>query len=431
MFILFNIFKSRELFDVNLLALNVENIKKQFKENVMNPKISTWFLKGVSHFLNLKPAPMIEGSGSVKRIANYCIINKYRKALIVTTQSLIELGLLEGFFESFKKNGLEYIVYDNVNGEPNFVLAKNILDFSKNFNPDVVVAIGGGSVLDVAKLIAAALTDPNRPLEKFVGILKVRKKLKPLIAVPTTAGTGSETTFIAVITDAQGIKRTVVSPKIIPSLAVLDGELLVSLPKTLTASTGIDALSHAVESYISTCTKKAHDFYAPTAINMIFNNLKNSYENPDNLVYRNKMLKASYLAGVSMNNEMVGYAHAFAHQLGAHYHIPHGNAIAMTLVRVLQFQLNTATKKLAELASFCGFVDEGESEQKAAEIFIKKVAELISSLNLHQTCEKLKKEDYESIIENAFYETARRYPVSRFMTHDEAVAFLDSLKEEI
>lgn len=396
----------------------------------MNPKISTWFLKGVSHFLNLKPAPMIEGGGSVKRIANYCIINKYKKALVITSRTLMELGSLQAFFESLKRNGIECIVYDNINGEPNFVLAKSIIEFSKDFEPDVVIAIGGGSVLDVSKLVSASLADLNRPLEKFAGLLKIRKGIRPLIAVPTTAGTGSETTFIAVITDAQGVKRTVVSPKIIPSLAVLDGELLVSLPKTLTASTGIDALSHAIESYLSTCTKKAHDFYAPTAINMIFNNLKNSYGNPQDLNFRNKMLKASYLAGVSMNNEMVGYAHAFAHQLGALYHIPHGNAIAMTLVKVLQFQQESARKKLAELASFCGFAKEGESEQKNANIFIEKVEELIASLNLKQNCEQLKKEDYETIIQNAFYETERRYPVSRFMTHDEAVAFLDSIKGE-
>lgn len=395
----------------------------------MNPKVSTWFLKGVSHCLNLKPAPMIEGSGCVKRIANYCIINKYKKALVVTSKTLLELGSLQAFFESLKRNGIESIVYDNIAGEPNFVLAKSIIDFSKDFEPDVVIAIGGGSVLDVSKLVSAGLADLNKPLEKFSGLLKVRKRL-PLIAVPTTAGTGSETTFISVITDAQGIKRTIVSPKIIPNLAVLDGELTVSLPKELTASTGIDALSHAVESYLSTCTKKAHDFYAPTAINMIFNNLKNSYDNPEDLNFRNKMLKASYLAGVSMNNEMVGYAHAFAHQLGALYHIPHGNAIAMTLVRVLQFQQESATKKLAELAIYCGFSKEGESEQRSANIFIEKVDELITSLNLKQNCKQLKSEDYEFIIQNAFYETARRYPVSRFMTHDEAVAFLDSIKGE-
>lgn len=139
------------------------------------------------------------------------------------------------------------------------MLAKSIIDFSKDFEPDVVIAIGGGSVLDVSKLVSAGLADLNKPLEKFSGLLKVRKRL-PLIAVPTTAGTGSETTFISVITDAQGIKRTIVSPKIIPNLAVLDGELTVSLPKELTASTGIDALSHAVESYLSTCTKKLMTF---------------------------------------------------------------------------------------------------------------------------------------------------------------------------
>lgn len=396
----------------------------------MNPKISTWFLKIFSHLLFLKPAPLIEGTGSLKRVTNYCLMNEYKKVFIITSENLTKLGSYDVLLEDLKEKNLEYKIFDKVFGEPNFSLAKNIIEFLKDYQPDVVVAIGGGSVLDVAKLVCASLSYPNKPLEKFAGLFKVIKKIRPLIAVPTTAGTGSETTFISVITNDKNIKKTIVSPNIIPNLAVLDGNLTLSLPKNLTASTGVDALSHAIESYLSTCTKHGHNFYAPTAIKMIFNNLYKSYQNPDNIEYRNKMLKASYLAGVSMNNEMVGYAHAFAHQLGSIYHIPHGNAIAITLVKVLEFQLNEAMGKMAELAKFCGFVSENENEYESAKIFIEKVRELIDSLNLEQNAPFLNKSDYETIINNAFYETARRYPVSRFMTKQEAIYFLDELKGE-
>lgn len=395
----------------------------------MNPKFSTAVLKVLSHMLTLKPAPMIEGERSLFRIANYCKINDYNKVLVITSSILAEMDWAKEFYSSLEKKDIDFVVYDKADTEPTFSLAREILSFAGKFSPDCVVAIGGGSVIDVAKLICAGLEKPDKPLEKFAGILKVFK-MKPLIAVPTTAGTGSETTFISVITGDDGVKKTIVSPKIIPNLAVLDGNLTKSLPTKLTASTGIDALSHAVESYISTCDKKSHDHFAPMATSLIFQYLKKSCDEPENGEYRLKMLKASYLAGNAMNNEMVGYAHAFAHQLGSFYHISHGEAIAMCLVNALKFQLSSAKNKFSKLCKMCGFVRENEDEMVSAQIFIDKVDKLIKSLGLKQKCSKLERKDYGKIIENAFYETARRYPMSRFMTTEEAVAFLDQIKGE-
>ena len=392
------------------------------------PKITTWCLKVLSKCLNVPKAPLVEGEGSLVRIVNYCKMKNYNNVLIVTAPFLSGSQKLQPLYDKFKASNIKFFVFDKVEGEPTFNLCEEVKRVAIEDGADVIVAIGGGSVMDLSKIVCAGVTN-DKPLSKLAGVLKIYKKPLPLFAVPTTAGTGSETTFIAVISDSTGQKRTIVSPKIVPDLAVLDPVLMLGAPAKLVASTGIDALSHAIESYISTNTKDGHDFYAPTAVKMIFENLKTCVEEPENLDARGKMLKASYLAGISMNNEMVGYAHAFAHQLGAFYHIPHGEAIAMVLVRTLRFQQEKCSKKLAELGLAIG-LDESLGEDILSKLFIEKVATLIREIGLQQYCKQVKRGDFEKIIENAFRETAYRYPVARFMEKDEAYKFLELLEDE-
>lgn len=396
--------------------------------NTLYSKVTTGGLKVLSKCINVPKAPLVEGEGSLIRVANYCKIKKYNSALIVTAPFLAGSPKLQPLFDKFKSFGIKFWIFDKVEGEPTFDLCEEVKRIAVEDGVDVVVAIGGGSVIDLAKIVCAGVTN-EKPLKKLAGVMKVYKKPLPLFAVPTTAGTGSETTFISVISDSSGQKKTIVSPKIVPDLAVLDPNLLIGAPTKLVASTGIDALSHAIESYISTCTKDGHDFYAPTAIKMIFENLKTCVEQPQNIEARSKMLKASYLAGISMNNEMVGYAHAFAHQLGAFYHIPHGEAIAMVLVKVLKFEHQNCDKKLAELGLAIG-LDEGLGEEILSKLFVEKVATLIREIGLPQYCKQVKRSDFEAIIENAFKETAYRYPVARFMEKDEAYKFLETLEDE-
>lgn len=391
-------------------------------------KITTWVLKVLSKFIKVPTAPLIEGENSILRIANYCQMRGFNKVLIVTAPFITASEKLVPLYEKLRNANIEFCVFDKVEREPNFDLCEEVKHTALEEKADVIVAVGGGSVIDLCKVVCCGVTD-DRPLNKFAGILKVRKKPLPLFAVPTTAGTGSETTYISVVSDSTGQKKTIVSPKIVPALAVLDPMFLVNMPNKLLASTGIDALAHAVESYLTTNTKSGHDFYAPTAVKLIFSNLKKCINEPDNLVAREKMLKASYLAGISMNNEMVGYAHAFAHQLGAFYHIPHGEAIALVLVRVLRFEADKCQNKLAQLGVAIG-LDESLGEELLAKLFIEKVANLIREINLPQHTKAVQKNDYEQIINNAFKETAFRYPVCKFMTKEDAFKFLDRLDEE-
>ena len=390
--------------------------------------VTTFFIKILSKLIKVPSAPLIEGENSLLRVVNYCKLNEYNKILIVTAPFITANSKLNGLFEKLRASNIEFCVFDKVEGEPTFHLCEEVKHTAMEENVDVIVAVGGGSVIDLCKVVCAGVKD-DKPLIKFSGILKVRKKPLPLFAVPTTAGTGSETTFIAVISDSQGQKRTVISPKIVPQLAVLDCNLLVNMPAKLTASTGIDALSHAIESYISTQKTNGHSFYAPTAVNIIFNNLKKCVNEPENKIARQKMLKASYLAGISMNKEMVGYAHAFAHQLGAFYNIPHGQAIAMVLVKVLHFQREKCQSKLAELGIAIG-LDESLGEEILSKLFIEKVANLIREIGLPQYCKQVEKKDYKQITANAFKETAFRYPVCKFMSKEDAYKFLDRLDEE-
>ena len=391
-------------------------------------KITTWFLKFLTKFFNVPKAPLIEGENSILRVVNYCKMSEFNNVLIVTAPFLTAGDKLNKFFEKLNSAGIKFCIFNKVETEPTFDLCEEVRHIALEENADVVIAIGGGSVIDLCKVVCAGVTN-NKPLSKLAGIFKVRKKPLPLYAVPTTAGTGSETTFVAVVTDSLGQKKTIVDPKIVPSLAVLDSNLTIDMPQKLTASSGIDALSHAIESYVSTNYKKDHDFYAPTAVSLIFSNLKKCIENPQDKIAREKMLKASYLAGISMNNEMVGYAHAFAHQLGSFYHIPHGEAIAMVLVRVLHFERENCQKQLAELGVAIG-LDESLDEELLSRLFIEKVANLIRDINLNQYCKQVDKKDYDKIIENAFKETAFRYPVCKFMTKEDAYVFLDRLDEE-
>lgn len=392
------------------------------------PKVTTGIIKLFSKCINVPKAPLVEGEGALLRVANYCKLKKYNSVLVITAPFLAGSEKLKPLYDKFKSSGIKFWVFDKVEGEPTFDLCEEVRRIAVEDGVDVVVAIGGGSVMDLAKVVCAGVTN-DRPLTSFSGILKIYKKPLPLFAVPTTSGTGSETTFISVVSDSTGQKRTIVSPKIVPDLAVLDPILVEDLPQRLTASTGIDALSHAIESYISTCTKDGHDFYAPTAVKMIFENLKTCIENPYDLDARLKMQKTSYLAGISMNNEMVGYAHAFAHQLGAFYHIPHGEAIAMVLVRVLRFEQENCSKQLAELGLAIG-LDESLGEEILSKLFVEKVATLIREIGLPQYCKQVKRSDFEKIIDNAFKETAYRYPVAKFMEKEEAYKFLELLEDE-
>ncbi len=398
--------------------------------SVIYPKITTSFIKLASACLTIPEAPTIVGAGKRAEAVSYLKKKGYKKALIITSPSIVRYGFTDVITEGLKAQGMDYIITTEVAPDPTFAIAQSIRKKGMEAGVDCIIAIGGGSVLDCSKLVAASLVSKCRSVESFAGLLRVFKKPMEMIAIPSTAGTGSESTFIAVISNSETHqKKTMVSPKIVPDLAILDGEMLTKMPAKFAASTGMDALSHAVESYISTFNrKKTHDKHAPMAIKAIFENLYTSFCEQDNVEVKNKMLLASYYAGISMNNEMVGYAHAFAHQLGGVYGVPHGEAIGITLPQVLEYNRKSAEKKMAKLAVYCGLGTQDMSADKLADAFISKVKDLRDSMGLPAKCDKLKEEDYDMIIANAFKETSVRYPVARFMTKQDARDFLNAIK---
>lgn len=269
--------------------------------------------------------------------------------------------------------------------------------------------------MDAAKVIAARMTN-DVPIGKLVGVLKVRTAPVAIFTVPTTAGTGSETTIAAVVSDPVTNQKTpVIDPKLVPIAAALDPELMTGLPPHITAATGMDALTHAVESYISRHAAPDTDVYALSAIKMIMKHLPVAYEDGNNLAAREAMALASFYAGAAFTKANLGYVHAIAHQFGAFYHTPHGLANAIVLPKVLDYSLPAAQSRLAELAVATGLGHQSEDDTALAKKFVASVKELNAQIGIPVTLDKLKKEDIPAIVKGALKEAHYLYPVPRYM----------------
>lgn len=262
-----------------------------------------------------------------------------------------------------EKAGVEYHVYDGVQPNPTIDNIEDAYKMYRDNHCEGFVAFGGGSSMDCAKIAAARVVRPNKSVPKMRGLLKIMKKLPPFFAVPTTAGTGSETTLAAVISDPRTHEKYPINdPVLIPRYAVLDAELTVGLPKSITSTTGMDALTHAVEAYIGHSNTKDTADKARKAVRMIFDNLQVAYEDGHNIEARSNMLLASYYAGVAFTRAYVGYVHAIAHNLGGMYGVAHGLANAVILPYVLEYYGESAHKRLAELADLTGITQPGMSD---------------------------------------------------------------------
>lgn len=269
--------------------------------------------------------------------------------------------------------------------------------------------------MDCAKATAARITNPKLPVRKMRGVLKLHHKLPPLFAVPTTAGTGSETTLAAVVTDpATHEKNAINDPRLRPKYAVLDPELTLGLPPHITSTTGMDALTHAVEAYIGRSNVKSTEHYAELATRLIYANLEEVYNNGKNIEARNAMLKASYYAGMAFTRAYVGYVHAIAHNLGGFYGVPHGLANAIILPYVLEYYGETAHARLAKLAVIAGVKTDGTDAEKA-EAFIESIKQLNRNMNIPDKFDMIKEEDIPTIVQRALKEGNPLYPVPKIM----------------
>ncbi|MBR6531975.1 MAG: iron-containing alcohol dehydrogenase [Clostridia bacterium] len=360
---------------------------------------------------------LLKGPGAIKDLPALVKSKGVTNVLIVTDKGLMSLNLLDSLFENLDKQNIKYTVYDGVQPNPsieNIEEARRI--YLKN-NCEGIIAFGGGSPMDCAKVAGARVSNPNTSVSQMRGLLKVFKKLPPFFAVPTTAGTGSETTLAAVVSNMQTHEKYAINdPKLRPKYAVLDPELTTGLPKKITSTTGMDALTHAVEAYIGQSGVKSTDDYAEKATKLIFENLEKAYEDGKDIEARENMLVASFYAGMAFTRAYVGYVHAIAHNLGGLYGTPHGLANAVILPHVLEYYGETAHAKLAKLADIVGI--DGDNDKEKAEKFIEEIKEMNEEMDIPEHFDFIKDEDIPTIVARALKEGNPLYPVPKIM--DEA-----------
>ncbi len=351
--------------------------------------------------------------------------------LLITDSGIRKLGLTSHLESVLAENGFQITVYDKTVANPTTTNIDESLALYREYKCNAIIGFGGGSSMDCAKGTGARVACPNKTLAQMKGILKVRRKLPLLIAVPTTAGTGSETTLAAVITDAKTRYKYAINDfPLIPRYAVLEPDVTLSLPPFITATTGLDALTHAVEAYIGRSTTYDTRMDALLAVRLIFDNLIKVYQNGSLKEARRDMLKASFYAGCAFTKSYVGYVHAVAHSLGGQYNTPHGLANAVLLPFVLESYGTAAHKKLARMAIHAGIVPEGTPRQEAATAFIQAIKDMKQKMGIGDTISGIKTEDIPRLAGYADKEANPLYPVPVLMGAKELERFYYQIMEK-
>lgn len=369
-------------------------------------------------FMPWRQPTIIKGEGSFAELADTLLQNGVVRPLVVCDKAAIARGALQPFFDG-ARDKVNYFVFDEVLPNPTVKLVEAGLAVYKQNNCDGIVAFGGGSAMDCAKGIGARVVRPKRSVNKMKGLLKVGKKLPPFFAVPTTAGTGSECTVCAVITDSDTHDKYAINDfALVPHFAVLDPTLTVGLPPFLTATTGMDALTHAVEAYIGHSNTGSTRRYAEQAVKLIFDNLATATLNGGDINARQNMQQAAYLAGLAFTRAYVGYVHALAHAMGGLYGTAHGLANAVLLPRVLESYGKSAYKPLAKLARIAN-VSSSCDDAVAAKDFISAIDGLNAQLGVPSTLSDLKEKDIVALAAHADKEANPLYPVPKEMNATE------------
>jgi len=397
-----------------------------FKLQVMFYRSFMWVLEIAMKLIPLPKPTLFVGQGSALQLAQSITTMGSQRLLIVTDKVINELGMLEDIKKVCQQGGVNVEVYDGILPDPTFELIESGMNAARTHKSDAILAVGGGSSIDAAKMISVGLTN-DKTLMQLTGMLKVSEPGLPLYVIPTTAGTGSEVTAAAVITDpSSGQKLSVIDGKLVPFSAALDPTLMTGLPAPITAATGIDALTHAIEAYVSCAATEETDSHARAATRLIFKHLATAYTDGGDLVAREALALGSCYAGLAFTNARVGYVHAVAHQLGAKYHVPHGLANALVLPYVLDFYGSSAHKRLAELALDIGIAPSNQAQQ--AQEFITRVKELIATLELPNTLKDIIDTDIPEMAQNALKEAHYLYPVPRYMDQTQCENLIKDLQ---
>lgn len=382
-------------------------------------KVACYFIKWPKPFV-------IEGTNSSLEIVNVIKENKLQRPLIIVDPFIDQIGLMKHTLDSLDQNNIKYIKNIDVKSEPNVLMIEDIVSIYKESNCDSIIAVGGGSVIDTAKLVGARVTNPNKSISKMKGVLKVRKQIPFTITIPTTSGSGSECTVAAVVKDGHS-KYAVNSPKLVPNVAVLDPMFTISLPVSLTLTTGMDALTHAIECYIGNSNTKTTYQDSIEAISLILNSLESLLANTQDVEKRLQMQKASYLAGAAFTRGYVGYVHSIAHALGAYYNIPHGEANAVLLPLVLEKYKEKIKNKMLKLVDK---LDESNlpNEEKLS-LFYSKIKSLSLKVKKSIGFTKIDSKDYQELIKHIQKETWPLYPVPRYLEDSELIDIFEKVKE--
>ena len=374
----------------------------------------------------------LEGPGSVKQLPELIREKGYSRVLIVTDSMLMGLHLLDPMLEALKKEDVSFAIYDKVAPNPTDLNVEEGVALFKEHNCEAMIAFGGGSPMDCAKGIGARTARPNKKVQKLQGLFRVLKRIPTIFAVPTTAGTGSETTIAAVITEsATHHKASINDLCLMPKYAVLDPELTVGLPPKVTSTTGMDALCHAVEAYTNhTYNSQLENDLCRKAVKLIYDNLYTAYEDGSNLQARQNMQRAAFYAGRAFTRGSVGYVHAIGHTLGGLYGTPHGLAMSVLLPLVMRQYGSAAHRRLAELCDVCGIQAEEQTDAAKAEAFIRWMEEMKEKMEIPKYPPTLKEEDLDQVVAWAYKEGNPLYPTPVCWSKEDFRSFLRSLMNE-
>ncbi len=369
--------------------------------------MDTYFLREKIHRLPGKvirrvplPEPLVvEGHGARAHIGEICKELGYKHVLLVTDQTLHQLGYEQKIVQSLDEAGVGCTLFADINSEPNIALIDAGREAAAECKAECVIALGGGSVMDTCKMIAAGVRLSHLSTKALlVKFLMVPGKTLPMITVPSTAGTGAEVTVGAVVTNHRGTKGSTVIVGLDVTHVILDSELTIHAPQLVTAACGMDALSHVVEGMVSDVAVDVEDAYRSLeGVKLILHHLPIVMREPENIESRLAMCRAAMYGGNAINTQLAGYVHAFAHSIGAKYHIPHGQAITLMMLPVLEYQMETCLRKYALMARYCGLADVHTEDRIAAERFLQAVKDLIVTCGLDTLPLPVKESDYEEL----------------------------------
>lgn len=399
--------------------------------NIVRKFYCRTFQTGLKIALPLLPYRKPNIAGSVKAIPDILRKHGCDRILIITDAGIMKLGLTKRLEKVLAQNQIPYYIYDKTVANPTTANVAEALELYHANNCNAIIGFGGGSSMDCAKAVGARIAKPKQSLAKMKGILKVLKKLPLLIAIPTTAGTGSETTLAAVITDAETRYKYAINDfPLIPKYAVLDPKVTLSLPPSITAATGMDALTHAIEAYIGRSTTYGTRKNSLMAVKLIFRNIDKAYATGSDIDARRNMLHASFYAGCAFTKSYVGYVHAIAHSLGGEYNVPHGLANAVLLPFMLEAYGPCIHKKLYQLSVAAGVSEKGAPYNVAAAEFIEAIKDMKKRFNIGDTVKEIRDEDIPKLAHYADKEGNPLYPVPVLMDAKELEQFYYLLMED-